>query len=148
MLDAFAAFAPGLSPSQRTAIIKWSRPFVIVGIPVIMVTGVWQTMENPFYRVDAFSDLQELKNRSLYGDLLFWKHVFVVATFGLTILARYIFAPRAESESMTMGGSDGGAAVMGTEGSAWTFLRLTTAVNLLACLGALMLATRMVVELH
>ena len=148
MLDAFAAFAPGLNPGQRTAIIKWSRPFVLVGIPVIMVTGIWQTIENPFYRVESYAALQELKKRSLYGDLLFFKHVFVFATFGLTILSRFIFAPRAEADSMMAGGSAGGAAVITTEGSAWSLLRLTTAVNLLACLGALMLATRMVVELH
>ena len=54
MLDAFAAFAPGIDASQRPRIIQWSRPFTLLAIGVIMITGVWQTMDNPFVRVDSY----------------------------------------------------------------------------------------------
>ena len=43
-------------------------------------------MEIPFVKVDSYSDLGVLKERTLYGDLLFWKHVFFVGTLGLTLI--------------------------------------------------------------
>ena len=155
MFDGFAAFAPMLRGDQRARILTWSRLFVLLAIPVIMVTGIWQTIENPFFRVDAYSKLSELRDRTLYGDLLFWKHGFVLATFGLTILVRFILAPRlggSDNIDPVIAGSSGGAAVAAeAPAAAGTTLRLiqvATVLNLAACLGAVLLATRMVVELH
>jgi hypothetical protein len=139
MIDLFAMFGPGLTDEQRTSIVTWSRPFVIVAIPVILITGIWQTSENPFYRVESYADLQELKKR-LYGELLFYKHVFVIITFGLTILTRFVLAPRAGLLATTGG--------MVLESAEFRLLRLATGANGLAALAALMLATRMVIELH
>jgi len=140
MLDAFAAFAPGVDEPQRPRIMQWPRKFTILAIVVIMVTGVWQTMDNPFVRVDSYSDLNTLKERTLYGDLLFWKHVFVFATFGLTLLVRFYLAPRASSDLS----ASSGAAIAGVA----PLLKPAVALNLAACLGALLLASRMVLELH
>jgi len=153
MFDAFAAFAP-MTGGQRARIFSWSRLFVLVGIPVIMITGIWQTIENPFFRVDAYSKLSELRDRTLYGDLLFWKHGFVLATFGLTILVRFILAPRLVTseapEPVSVGPS--GAAVATTDAATsdgtLRLIQIATVLNLLACLGAVLLATRMVAELH
>jgi hypothetical protein len=149
MLDFFAVFAPGMEESQRARILLWSRAFVVVAIPVIMITGIWQTMENPFTRVDSYSDLKRLRANTLYGDLLFWKHVFVVATFGLTVIVRFFLAPKWRD---SIGGGDvvasgGGAAVIVGQ-RVDGLIRLATAANLVACLGAILLATRMVAELH
>jgi hypothetical protein len=154
MFDAFAAFAPTLSSAQRTRFITWSRLFVLIGIPVIMITGIWQTIENPFFRVDAYSKLSELRERTLYGDLLFWKHGFVLATFGLTILVRFILAPRLAAagvrDEVSVGPS--GAAFASAEAvpahNTLRLIQLATALNLAACLAAVLLATRMVAELH
>ena len=151
MLDAFAAFAPGVDKSQRLRILEWSRPFTLLAIPVIMITGIWQTMDNPFVQVESYSDLSTLRGRTLYGDLLFWKHVFVVATFGLTLLSRFYFATRARGQALTMEATTNGPTAVATpvrEGSAFRLLQVMVLLNLAACFGALMLATRMVMELH
>ncbi|MPZ48767.1 MAG: hypothetical protein GEU75_05545 [Dehalococcoidia bacterium] len=147
MLDTVAVFAPGLEGVQRRRLLLWSRVFVLIAIPVIMATGIWQTIENPFFRVEAYSGLKELRDRTLYGDLLFWKHGFVLATFGLTILVRFILAPRLPSEP-SMGMSGGAATMEQTATGTLRLVQLATVLNLASCLGAVLLATRMVAELH
>lgn len=141
MLDFFAIFGPGLTDEQRPRILTWSRPFVLIAIPVILMTGVWQTIENPFYRVDSWSALSELKKRTLYGDLLFYKHVFVIVTFGLTVLVRFVLAPRLRAALATAGG------VVSDHGT-YKLLRVASVANIGAGLAAVLLATRMVAELH
>jgi hypothetical protein len=152
MLDSVAVFAPGLQEQQRARLLLWSRAFVLVAIPVILVTGIWQTMENPFYRVESYSGLSQLRARTLYGDLLFWKHGFVLATFGLTILVRFILAPRlmagATGTAMSSGGAMSMFGMLDDAQRASRLAKLSTLLNLLACLGAVLLATRMVAELH
>ncbi len=142
MLDAFALFAPGVADDQRRHMLQWSRRFVLLAIPVIMVTGIWQTMENPFLRVDSFSRLELLRQRTLYGDLLFWKHGFVLLTFGLTVLVRFVLAPRWGLVLATEAGRI--ESMTGME----RLLKLASLLNLGACAGAVLLATRMVLELH
>jgi putative copper export protein len=148
MLDVVALFAPGLERAQRARLLLWSRPFVLLAIAVILVTGIWQTIENPFYRVESWSGLSELKKRSLYGDLLFWKHVFVIATFGLTLITRFFLAPRIRNESDGTVVTSGGALAMASRTSALSLTKLASLANVGACLGAVLLATRMVFELH
>ncbi len=143
MLDVFAAFAPGVDDRQRLRMIGWSRLFVIVAIPTIFATGVWQTIENPFFRVESFSGLSELRDRTLYGDLLFWKHVFVIATFGLTLLVRFVLAPRLMAGVAADGGGAAGVLV-----ASLRQVQLLSLLNLGANLAAILLATRMVAELH
>jgi hypothetical protein len=152
MLDAVAMFAPGLDGQQRARLLLWSRVFVAVAIPVIMITGIWQTVENPFYRVESYSGLSQLRDRTLYGDLLFWKHGFVLATFGLTILTRFILAPRLMADATGAAVSAGGVmslfGVLDDGQRASKLAQMATLLNLAACLGAVLLATRMVGELH
>jgi hypothetical protein len=119
-----------------------------------MITGIWQTIENPFFRVDAYSKLSELRERTLYGDLLFWKHGFVLATFGLTILVRFILAPRLaaagvrDEVSVRPSGAAFASAEVVPANNTLRLIQLATALNLAACLAAVLLATRMVAELH
>lgn len=140
MLDGFAAFAPGIDDRQRPRLIMWSQKFTLLAIVVIMVTGIWQTMDNPFIRVGSYSDLTNLRENTLYGSLLFWKHVFVFITFALTLFVRFRLAPRAGGGDISAGG---GAAAQGS-----SLLKPMIVLNVLACLGALLLASRMVIELH
>ncbi len=139
MLDVFAMLVPGLTVEQRARMIAWSRPFVAVAIPVILVTGIMQSVDNPVRPIGSYADLNDLKSTTMYGYALFWKHAFVLATFALTVLARFWAAPRLLA---TVGKVD--AAAFGTE----RMLFWVSAANLAACLGALMFATRMVWELH
>lgn len=151
MFDVFASFAPMLHGGQRVRLMTWSRAFVLIAIPVIMVTGVWQTIENPFFRVDAYSKLSELRDRTLYGDLLFWKHGFVVITFGLTILVRFILAPRLilpGTIDQSAAAVQQGTVALAVNESTLRLVQIASVANLAACLGAVLLATRMVVELH
>jgi len=138
MFDAFALFVPGLPRQQRARMVAWSRPFAIVAIVVITATGIWQTIDNPFQEVRSYADLSNLKETTTYGSALFWKHGFVLATFGLTLLARFVLAPR----------------LVAIEETSPQLPRLhqslvwTTLANLAACLFALLAATRMIWELH
>lgn len=143
MFDVFAGLAPGLSAEQRGRMIAWSRPFVIVAIIVIMVTGIWQTMDNPLGpEVRSWSTLQELKEKT-YGLSLFYKHIFVAITFALTLVVRFGLAPRLMAGAQRTGGGAIAATLQLERAIVWL-----SAANLLACLLALIFATRMVWELH
>ena len=144
VVDAFAMFGPGLTASQRLGILTWSRPFVVLAIPVILATGIWQTMENPFAHVDSFASLEHLRHHTLYGSLLFWKHGGVIVTFVLTVLVRFGLAPHAIA---TIDQTEGITDVSFLPHAA-RWLELAVLTNLLACLAAILLATRMVAELH
>jgi hypothetical protein len=162
MLDVYASSVPGLAPQQRGRMIAWFRPFVIVAILVILATGIWQTMRNPFTEVDSWSTLQELKD-STYGFSLFIKHGFVLATFLLTLIVTFIYAPRlmATPAAATTSGAQvpGVPGAKPPSGGGWgtarvpqfkleRIIRWLSVLNLIACLGALIMATRMVWELH
>ena len=140
MLDLLVVCAPGLTNEQRGRILTWSRPFTIGAIIVIMFTGVWQTIYNPVREVTSYAELSNLRETTMYGYALFWKHGFVVATFALTIIARFWLAPRLLASSPTT--SQGGPA------PAERTLFWVTSLNLAACVGALVLATRMIWTLH
>ena len=142
MFDVFAAAAPGLHAEQRGRLIAWSRPFVVVAIVVIVITGVRQTIDNPFLQVNSWSTLEQLRERT-YGLALFWKHVFVLATFALTLIVRFVLAPRLMLQSVAAGDGATPAAASVLRSVLWL-----SVLNLAARLGALVLATRMVWELH
>ncbi len=141
MLDLVVALVPGLEPEQRGRMIAWSRPFVVLAIIVIMITGIWQTMFNPFSEVMSYEALERLRTVTLYGMLLFWKHGFVLATFALTYATRFMLAPRLLAPVSANGQRHDPERVL--RSISWI-----AAANLFACLGALLLATRMVWELH
>jgi uncharacterized membrane protein len=137
LLDLLITLAPGLQPVQRGQIIAWSKPFVILAVVVIMITGVWQTIYNPFNEASSYEALERLRTTTVYGMVLFWKHGFVLATFVLTYATRFVLAPRLVAAPT----ADDGDRILRS-------IRGIAAANVAACLGALLLATRMVWELH
>jgi len=145
MLDVFASNVPGIPSDQRGRMIAWFRPLILVAIAVILVTGTWQTMKNPFTEVNSFDTLERLRE-STYGFSLFLKHGFVLATFALTLVVHFLLAPRLAATPVVVP-SGGGAVAVGAPPVERT-IRLLSWLNLAACLGALMMATRMVWELH
>jgi putative copper export protein len=153
MIEVFASSAPGLSTEQRGRMIAWFRPIVVIAVVVILATGIWQTMRNPFMEVNSFGQLSDLRETT-YGLALFIKHIFVLATFILTIVIHFYFGPRLMNSAAI--GTAGGPAVRDTvvaeaQEPATRDLVLTRSlsiVNLLACLGALIFAARMVWQLH
>lgn len=141
MLDVFAAAVPGMTAEQRGRIIAWSRPIVIFSVIVIVVTGTIQTIINPFQDVRNWDTLEKLRDTP-YGLALFFKHGCVLLTFVLTIWVRFPLASRLMLQTAPAGGQ--AAAVSGlTRQALWL-----SALNLLACLGALIFTTRMVWQLH
>lgn len=143
ILDVFAVFVPGLGVAQRGQLILWSRPFVGVAVLVIVLTGIWQTIHNPFLEVTSWSLLTQLRETKTYGLLLFWKHGFVLATFALTILVRFILAPRLVAQATAIEGGVAAGALQLKRPVVWL-----SVTNLGACLGALLLATLMIWQLH
>jgi putative copper export protein len=144
MFDAFAAFTPGLDDAQRPRLIIWSQKFTLLALAVILITGVWQTMDNPFVKVDSYHDLTVLRDRTLYGDLLFWKHLCFFMTLVLTLWNRFYLAPRIDSNLVV--NADGMVAAMQTPVA--SLLKPAVLLNLAAALGTLLLASRMILELH
>ena len=121
---------PGGRRMRGIAAMRWPTVALLV---VFMVTGVWQTMHNPFVPVDSWETLQELKNTTSYGIALFVKHIFVVGTVGLSLASRFVIAPRA----IARGADD-----------APGMLRAVVWLNLLMCLATLLATTRMTMTLH
>jgi putative copper export protein len=155
MLDAFASSAPELSQEQRGRLIAWSRWPTLVLIAIILITGVWQTMKNPFSEVGSYSELKALREDTTYGMALFLKHGAVLATFILTLVVRFYFAPRllhphtATVTDVPATVPAGGTAAMAAPATQnLAAVRWLSILNLLACLAALIFATRMVWELH
>jgi putative copper export protein len=142
MFDVFAMFSPALTPEQRARFVARSRWFALAAVAVILVTGVWQTMENPFVKVDSWATLEKLRTKT-YGEALFFKHIFVVTTFALTYLTRFVLAPRLIATTQATPAGDA-IAVAGLQRT----LTLATLLNLAASFGALILAARMEIELH
>ncbi|MBI2761509.1 MAG: hypothetical protein HYX51_08800 [Chloroflexi bacterium] len=151
MFDVFAAAAPGLEPGQRKRMLLWSRPFVIAAIILILLTGIRQTIDTPFTgatggQVTSWARLEKLRDTT-YGLALFWKHGAVLATFALTILVRFILAPRITAGELYISGA--GVAVAQAQASSTLRLILWASVlNLAACLGALMMVAIMVSQLR
>src|SRR5258708_26009176 len=94
MFDAFLCFTPGLGTNQRLQLIARMRWLTVALILVILATGIWQTIDNPFLRVDSYSTLERLRENYDYGKALFIKHIFVIATFALSLAVRVVLVPR------------------------------------------------------
>ena len=132
-IEVFLCTARDASGGQRMRSIAAMRWPTVVLIVVFMVTGVWQTMHNPFVPVSSWDTLQELKNTTIYGMALFVKHIFVAGTVVLSVASRFVIAPRALARD---------------EDAASGTLRLLAWLNLLACLATLLATTRMTMTLH
>ena len=140
MFDAFVMFTPGIAEEQRARLVVKLRWVTLLLIAVIMATGVLQTIDSPFHHVDSYSSLEYLRHHTTYGQSLFFKHIFVVGTFGLSLVNRFYLAPRAQV-ALT---PDGGEAVAAES----RLLSLATLLNLAFCLGVLLATARMTFQLH
>ena len=93
LYDAIVAAVPFLTPGQRGALLARPRWLVLITIPLFGITGVYQTIFNPFSTITSFADLTELRSTA-YGFALFLKHGFVFASMALTLAVTFYFAPR------------------------------------------------------
>ncbi len=144
MFDAFLCFTPGLATDQRLHLIARMRWLTVALILVILATGIWQTVDNPFLRVDSYSTLERLRENYDYGKALFIKHIFVIATFGLSLAVRFLFARRAGPPAEGLAVSTAGPTLLATHRP----LAGAAVLNLGACLGVLLATARMTIELH
>ena len=93
--EVFLCTVPALPGGQRMRPLMAMRCPTVALLVVMLITGVWQTMNNPFLLVDSWETLQELKNTTSFGMALFVKHIFVVGTVALSVAGRFVIAPRA-----------------------------------------------------
>ena len=94
LYQAIIAAVPYLSPAQRGGLLARPRWLVVALIPIILATGIYQTIFNPFQTVTDFASLKALRHETTYGLALFWKHGFVLLSFALTLLVSFALAPR------------------------------------------------------
>ncbi|HEY7268216.1 MAG TPA: hypothetical protein VH951_00180, partial [Dehalococcoidia bacterium] len=140
--DSFVALTPGIGQGQRARMIGKTGVLTLLLIAIIMVTGVYQTIYNPFRSIESYSDLSHMREETTYGLALFIKHAFVFSSFILSPIIRFYLAPRAGS-SVAAVEPDGTAVATETKQ-----LQLATLLNLGLCMGALLAAARMTIELH
>ena len=147
MFDGFLCFTPGLATSQRLQMIARMRWATVVLILVILATGIWQTVDNPFLRVDSYDSLERLRENYDYGKALFIKHIFVIATFALSLAVRFVLVRRAGQPTDA---AETATPPVAASGLLTTHRPLAAAavLNIGACLGVLLATARMTIELH
>ncbi len=147
----FVTTAPGLSTEQRGYLLLRTRALVLVSIPVLLLTGVFQTMYNPLTEpITSYATLSKLR-ATPYGTALFYKHGFVIATVIVTLALVFVLAgrlARAGSGTVAIGGATALAAgnpdAEGVRRQAmWLAL-----LNGLLCLGLLLCVTYIVFSLR
>jgi len=94
LYDAIVVAVPFLTPAQRGSLLHRPRWLVLVSIPVILATGIYQTIYNPINTVNDIASLESLRNTTTYGFALFLKHGFVMASWAMMLAMTYWFAPR------------------------------------------------------
>jgi plastocyanin len=94
LYDAIVVAVPFLTPAQRGSLLHRPRWLVLVSIPVILTTGIYQTIYNPINTVTDIASLENLRNTTTYGFALFLKHGFVLASWAMMLAMTYWFAPR------------------------------------------------------
>ena len=139
LYDLIVVAVPFLSPAQRGALLQRPRWLVVGLIPVILVTGIFQTIYNPFGTLTDFASLERLRTETTYGFALFLKHGFVLASWGLTLLLTFWLAPRlvAFADDTSAGATRPSP-----------LPRLAAWANFLACAALVLCVTVMVFQLH
>jgi len=94
LFDAIVVAVPFLTPAQRGALLARPRWLVLLTIPLFFITGIYQTIFNPFGTITSYADLTALRSNTTYGLALFLKHGFVFASMALTLAVTFWFAPR------------------------------------------------------
>ncbi len=94
LYDAIVVAVPFLTPAQRGSLLYGPRWLMLATIPLFALTGIYQTIFNPFGTITSYEDLSHLRAETAYGFALFLKHGFVFASMALTLALTYYFAPR------------------------------------------------------
>jgi plastocyanin len=139
LYDAIVAAVPFLTPGQRGALLARPRWLVLVTIPLFGLTGIYQTIFNPFSTITSYADLSNLRETTTYGFALFLKHGFVFASMVLTLAVTFYFAPRLLAFADDTRDS---AVTPSSMPSLLSWLNVASCVALLACVAV------MVFQLH
>ena len=94
LYDAIVATVPFLTPAQRGSLLRRPWWLVLLTIPLFGLTGIYQTIYNPFSTITDYASLANLRYTTAYGNALFWKHGFVFASMALTLALTFWFAPK------------------------------------------------------
>ena len=138
--DTFVMVTPSIEQQEKARLIGKTAFLTLLLLVIILITGIYQTIENPFRSIESYNDLSNLRKDTDYGMALFVKHIFVILTFIVSPIIRFYLAPRAGKVAM----SSGGAAVAGDT----KLLMIATLVNFALCMAALVATSRMTFELH
>ena len=139
LFDLFVVAVPFLSPAQRGGLLMRPRWLVVGLIPVILLTGIYQTINNPFNTLTDIASLEALRNETTYGFALFLKHGFVIASWVLTLALSFWVAPRliAFADDTTAGAA-----------KPPRLFDLAAWANFLACGALVLCVTVMIFQLH
>ena len=138
--DTFVMVTPSIEHQEKARLIGKTALLTMVLLAIILVTGIYQTIENPFRTIESYNDLSNLRKQTDYGMALFVKHIFVIMTFGLSPIIRFYLAPRAGKVS-----ASGGGAAVATDTK---LLKLAVFANFALGMAALVATSRMTFELH
>jgi hypothetical protein len=139
LYDAIVVAVPFLTPAQRGSLLHRPRRIILVSLPLFVITGIYQTINNPINRVVDIASLEELRTTTAYGFALFVKHGFVTASVVLTFAITFWFAPRL----VAFADDVGEGAVTPSRLPVW--LAVT---NVASCVGLLLCVAVMVFQLH
>jgi plastocyanin len=144
LYDLIVVAAPFLTPAQRGGLLQRPRWAVVALIPLILVTGVYQTINNPFSTLTDFASLEALRTTTTYGQALFFKHGFVLLSWALTLGLSFWVAPQlvAAAEPVAAAGAGTAASPRGR------LHHLIAWGNLLACAALVLCVTVMIFQLH
>ncbi|MEJ7664525.1 MAG: hypothetical protein WKG07_35925 [Hymenobacter sp.] len=107
LYQALVGVVPYLSSAQRADLLQRPKWLALATIPLFMITGIYQTIYNPFVTITDFETLENFRASSTYGLALFWKHGFVFLSMALTLAVTFWFAPRMAAVSATMATTSG-----------------------------------------
>ncbi|MES4791760.1 MAG: hypothetical protein C4321_01100 [Chloroflexota bacterium] len=147
----FVTTVPGLSIEQRGYLLLRTRALVLVSLPVLLLTGVFQTMYNPLTEpITSYAMLSRLR-ATPYGAALFYKHGFVIATIVVTLALVFMLAGKLARAGSGALASSGAAALASVDPNAESIRRQATwlaLLNGLICLSLLLCVTYIVFSLR
>jgi plastocyanin len=159
LYQAVVGAVPFLTTVQRADLLQRPRWLVLAAIPLFVVTGTYQTINNPFVTLTDFQTAEAFRATSAYAQALFYKHGFVLLSMALTLAVTFWLAPllarSAATESLTGSGEKAGdrvpagAGALGAIGTAGAGrIPLVAWANVAACLALLLCVAVMVFQLH
>ncbi len=149
LYQALVGLVPFLSPSQRADLLQRPKWLALATIPLFMVTGIYQTIYNPFVTITDLESLERFRAGTTYGLALFWKHGFVMISVALTLAVTFWFAPRMATVGAAAATTSGRTlTVDATQPATSRLPALLTWANVAACLALLLCVAVIVFQLH